>query len=93
VTEKISTDAGPSGGTESTFEVVDLERLTEYQRHELAAGEEDPFDAAGNTLRWRPKDRHVTLRTPDGPLIAMWRRLRGETALPTGPVTVHSLPF
>jgi GNAT superfamily N-acetyltransferase len=42
-------------------------------------------------------DPPVLVKQPDGyvesPLIAMWRRLRGETALPTGPVTVHSLPF
>jgi GNAT superfamily N-acetyltransferase len=188
VTEEIPNDVGPSGGTASPFEVVDLERLNENQREELAAGEEDPFDAAGNTLRWRPKDRHVALRIGDGrlvasaglvlgdlqvgdrastpfvglggvfvtaayrgrglgariigealrraaelgpdlvllfchpdraalyerrgfmtidppvlvkqpdgyvesPLLAMWRRLRGGTALPAGPVTVHSLPF
>jgi GNAT superfamily N-acetyltransferase len=170
------------------LEVLDLARLSEDQRAELQAGEEDPFDAASNTLRWRPKDRHVVLRGADGkliasaglvlgdlqvgdgpsmpfvglggvfvtaasrgrglgsriigeairraeelgpdlvllfchadraglyerrgfvtiappvlveqpdgyvesPLIAMWRRLRGDPALPTGPVTVHSLPF
>jgi GNAT superfamily N-acetyltransferase len=51
-------------------DVVELVQLSDAQRAELQAGEEDPFDAAGNRLRWRPKDRHVALRRADGRLIA-----------------------
>jgi len=47
------------------LDVVEFGRLTDEQRVELARGEADPFDAAGNTLRWRLKHRHVTLRGPD----------------------------
>ncbi|HEY7267665.1 MAG TPA: GNAT family N-acetyltransferase [Solirubrobacterales bacterium] len=52
------------------LEVIEFGRLSEAQRGELEAGEEDPFDAAGNTLTWRPKDRHVALRQEDGTLVA-----------------------
>jgi predicted GNAT family N-acyltransferase len=51
-------------------DVVELGRLSDAQRAELRAGEEDPFGAAGNPLQWRPKDRHVALRRADGRLIA-----------------------
>jgi hypothetical protein len=33
-------------------DVVEFGRLSDGQRAELRAGEEDPFDAAGNPLRW-----------------------------------------
>jgi predicted GNAT family N-acyltransferase len=52
------------------MEVVEFGPLTEAQRAELEGDEEDPFDARGNTLRWRKKDRHVALREPDGRLVA-----------------------
>jgi predicted GNAT family N-acyltransferase len=44
--------------------------LTPQLRGELEGDEVDPFDAAGSTLQWRPKDRHVGLRGPDGRLLA-----------------------
>ncbi len=44
------------------MEVVEFGRLTAAQRRELEGDEEDPFDAAGFTLRYRPKERHVGLR-------------------------------
>jgi len=51
-------------------EVVAFGRLTEALRSELEAGEDDPFDAAGNTLTWRAKEQHVALREPDGGFVA-----------------------
>jgi GNAT superfamily N-acetyltransferase len=45
-------------------------RLSESQRSELEAGEEDPFDAAGNTLAFRPKGQHIALREGGGRLVA-----------------------
>jgi len=51
-------------------DVVEFGRLSDAQRAELRAGEEDPFGAAGNPLQWRPKDRHVALRRADGRLVA-----------------------
>lgn len=52
------------------MEVIELGRLNDTQRAELEGDEDDPFDAAGDTLKWRSKDRHVALRGPDGRLIA-----------------------
>jgi len=60
------------------LEVLEFGRLSESQRAELEAGEEDPFDAAGNTLQWRPKDRHVVLGRPDGTLVASAGLVLGE---------------
>lgn len=44
------------------MEIVDLGRLTDEERAQLEGDEDDPFDAAGITLRFRGKDRHVALR-------------------------------
>jgi predicted GNAT family N-acyltransferase len=52
------------------MDVVEFGRLSDAQRAELERGEVDPFDAAGDTLRWRAKDRHVGMRAPDGRLVA-----------------------
>jgi GNAT superfamily N-acetyltransferase len=52
------------------LEVIKFGRLSDSQRAELEAGEEDPFDAAGNSLAFRPKDRHVALREGEGRLVA-----------------------
>jgi GNAT superfamily N-acetyltransferase len=52
------------------MEVVEFGRLTEAIRAELEGDEEDPFDAAGDTHQWRPKERHVALRGDDGRLVA-----------------------
>ena len=52
------------------LELVEFGRLTEAQRAELEGDEEDPFDAAGNVLQWRKKERHVALRGRDGRLVA-----------------------
>jgi predicted GNAT family N-acyltransferase len=49
---------------------VEFGRLDDRRRAELEGNEVDPFDAAGNELRWRSKDRHVALRDPDGRLVA-----------------------
>jgi GNAT superfamily N-acetyltransferase len=69
-------------------ELVEFGRLSESQRVELEGDEVDPFDGAGNTLQWQPKDQHVALRGPGGRLIASAGlvltevELDGETALP-----------
>src|ERR1700721_2987131 len=52
------------------MEVIEFGQLSESQRTELEGDEVDPFDAAGNTLEWRKKERHVALRRPDGRLVA-----------------------
>ncbi|HEY1522771.1 MAG TPA: GNAT family N-acetyltransferase [Solirubrobacteraceae bacterium] len=52
------------------MEVVEFGRLGDAQRAELEGDEEDPFDAAGNTLQWRSKDQHVALRGDHGRLVA-----------------------
>jgi len=52
------------------MDVVEFGPLTDPIRAELEGDEEDPFDAAGSTLQWRPKERHVALRGDDGHLIA-----------------------
>jgi predicted N-acetyltransferase YhbS len=59
-----------TGAYDGPMEVVEFGRLTDTIRAELEGDEEDPFDAAGDTLRWRPKDRHVALRQDDGRLVA-----------------------
>jgi predicted N-acetyltransferase YhbS len=52
------------------MELVDLGPLTDGQRAELEGGEDDPFDGAGVSLLFRPKDRHVAMRDSDGRLVA-----------------------
>jgi predicted N-acetyltransferase YhbS len=59
-------------------ELVEFGRLTNSQRTELEGDEVDPFDAAGNTLKWRLKDSHVALRGPGGRLIASTGLVRAE---------------
>ena len=48
------------------MEIVDLGPLTDEGRAQLEGDEFDPFDGAGMTLQYRPKDRHVALRDDDG---------------------------
>ncbi|HWH10851.1 MAG TPA: GNAT family N-acetyltransferase [Solirubrobacteraceae bacterium] len=52
------------------MDVIDFGGLTDSQRADLEGDEPDPFDAAGSTLRYRPKDRHVGIRGDDGRLVA-----------------------
>ena len=51
-------------------DVIELGALNDAQQAELEEGDVDPWGAAANTLRWRPKDLHVALRQPDGRLVA-----------------------
>ena len=51
-------------------ELIELGRLSEQQYAELVGAEEDPWDAAGSTLQWRPKDRYVAVCGDDGRLLA-----------------------
>jgi predicted N-acetyltransferase YhbS len=52
------------------MEIVELGPLSDLERAQLEGDEQDPFDAGGVTLRYRPKDRHVALRDQDGVLVA-----------------------
>jgi predicted GNAT family N-acyltransferase len=52
------------------MEVVEVGRLSDSEWAELEGDEVDPFDAARSGLEWGSKDRHVTLRRPDGHLVA-----------------------
>jgi predicted N-acetyltransferase YhbS len=51
-------------------EIVEFGLLTADLRSELEGDEHDPFDAEGVALNFRPKDRHVALRSRDGRLVA-----------------------
>jgi predicted N-acetyltransferase YhbS len=51
-------------------ELVEFGRLTDQARADVEGDEPDPFDAAGNTLTYRAKDRHVALRGEDGHIVA-----------------------
>jgi hypothetical protein len=51
--------------------MVELGPLSETDWAELTAGEPEPFGPIGATLEWRPKDRHLALRAPDGQLLAV----------------------
>jgi predicted GNAT family N-acyltransferase len=44
--------------------------LTKRDWAEVVDREDDPFGPIGAGIVWRPKDRHVTLRTADGRLVA-----------------------
>jgi predicted GNAT family N-acyltransferase len=50
--------------------LVELGALTEGDWADLLAGEAHAFGEIGEGLSWRPKDRHVGLRTDDGRLVA-----------------------
>jgi GNAT superfamily N-acetyltransferase len=52
------------------MEIVEYGTLTPERRAELEGDEDDPFDAAGSSLQFRPKDRHVGLRADDGRVVA-----------------------
>jgi GNAT superfamily N-acetyltransferase len=52
-------------------ELVELGALTEQDWADLQDGEHEPFGPVGARLAWCPKDRHVGLREPDGPLVAV----------------------
>jgi GNAT superfamily N-acetyltransferase len=52
-------------------ELVELGALTEQDWAALNDGEHEPFGPVGARLAWRPKDRHVGLRAPDGRLVAV----------------------
>lgn len=52
------------------MELIEFGKLSEEQYAELVGDEQDPWDAAGSTLEWRPKDHHVAVRDDDGTLVA-----------------------
>jgi predicted N-acetyltransferase YhbS len=52
------------------MEIVEFDHMTTGRRDELEGDEDDPFDAAGTTLSFQRKDRHVGLRDESGRLVA-----------------------
>jgi predicted N-acetyltransferase YhbS len=52
------------------MDVIEFGRLTAVHTRALEGDECDPFDTAGVTLRFRPKDRHVGLQDESGDLVA-----------------------
>jgi predicted N-acetyltransferase YhbS len=52
------------------MQIVEFGRLNRARRVELEGDENDPFDAAGGTLHFRSKERHVALSDQRGRLIA-----------------------
>lgn len=59
------------------MEVIEFGMLSDAQREQLEGDEEDPFDAAGITLEFRAKERHVAI-AQDGRLIASAGLTRAE---------------
>lgn len=55
---------------DGSVEIVEFGRLQPDQRVDLEGDEEDPFDAAGSTLQFRRKERHVALSDDNGRLVA-----------------------
>jgi predicted GNAT family N-acyltransferase len=51
-------------------ELVELGALSDEDWAELQDGEHEPFGPVGARLAWRPKDRHIGLRGPEGRLVA-----------------------
>jgi ribosomal protein S18 acetylase RimI-like enzyme len=52
------------------MEIVRFGALTDDDRAQLEGDEPDPFDAAGITLAFRPKDEHIGVRDDAGRLVA-----------------------
>ncbi len=52
------------------MEIVRFDALTVEDRARLEGDEPDPFDAAGITLAFRPKDDHIGIRDDAGALVA-----------------------
>lgn len=53
------------------MEIVEFGRLAREQRAELEGDEDDPFDAAGSTLAYQRKERHVGIEDDRGRLVAL----------------------
>jgi predicted N-acetyltransferase YhbS len=66
----VSPERQRPGTGDGDAELIEFGELTPADRTELEGDESDPFDAAGETLRFRPKERHVALRDDRGRLIA-----------------------
>jgi predicted N-acetyltransferase YhbS len=69
---------------ELTVEIVEFGRLTDAYRADLEGDEDDPFDGAEVTLRYRPKERHVALQDDRGHLIASAGMLIAEVEVAGG---------
>jgi predicted N-acetyltransferase YhbS len=55
---------------DEAVEIVEFGHLTSDRRAELEGDEDDPFDAAGDTLQFQRKERHVALQDETGRLAA-----------------------
>jgi predicted GNAT family N-acyltransferase len=63
------------------MEVLELGPLTEHDWDNVLDGEREPFGPEGARLKWRPKDRHVVLRAPDGGIVAVAGALVAEVTV------------
>lgn len=52
------------------MDIIEFGALTPERKRELEGDERDPFDAAGISMRFRPKERHVALQDETGRLVA-----------------------
>jgi predicted GNAT family N-acyltransferase len=63
------------------MEVLELGPLTERDWDEVLDGEREPFGPEGARLTWRPKDRHIAVRAPDGRVVAVAGALVADVAV------------
>jgi predicted N-acetyltransferase YhbS len=63
------------------MELIRFGTMTDEYRAQLEGDELDPFDAAGQRLRFRAKERHVGLRAGDGRLVASAGYVRAEVSV------------
>jgi predicted N-acetyltransferase YhbS len=68
------------------MEIVEFGRLTQAQRADLEGDKDDPFDAAGSTLTYQAKERHVGIQDDRGRLVA-------STGMLVVEVEVHAQRF
>lgn len=72
-------------------EIVEFGRLGQEQRAALEGDEDDPFDAAGSTLAYRPKECHVGIQDDRGQLVASTGMLVVDVEVPARRFSVVGL--
>ena len=65
--------------------LVQFGDLSRDQRSQLYGEDPDPFEMAGDTLRWQPKLRHVGLEDREGRLVACAGLVRTRVQAGEGP--------
>jgi predicted N-acetyltransferase YhbS len=65
--------------------LVQFGELSRDQRAQLYGDDPDPFEMAGDTLRWQPKLRHVGLEDREGRLVACAGLVRTRVQAGEGP--------